>query len=1388
MRLLAKLRKSLSKPGKGTKSRQLSPWDLGSLESRYMLAGDAAVVLEDFEEPIDVDPAAHTAPLISDSTIEDSPTGDIRPVTLVFVDARVEDLGAIKDDLFDRAEMILVDANEDGLKVISNTLARRADVRSLHLVGHGAEGSLQLGRQFITAESLRDQAALVSVWRNSLSESADILLYGCETGRGSLGTELLRTLSRLSGADVAASIDRSGALLQGGNWDLEKGMGSIEQSVVFSPAFQERYRHTLPITIRAAGATGQENMSLLIDGAVVQSWSNIGGNYNEAVYQSFTYNGASGISADRIRVAFTNDLFVAGSIDRNLRVDAIVVDGQTFQSEATSVFSTGTWTPGGIVPGFWESEFLHGNGYFQYGTNPGQGSLISISAAGSTGQEAMQLLIDGNVVQTWNNVGGNPNTRDFQTFTYQASSQVDPSRIRIAFTNDLFDPGNGIDRNLVVDRITVGNTVLETEAPTVFSTGAWNPVANAITPGFLETEQLSANGYFQYGVASGGSQIRIFASGSTGQEQMQLLIDGNVVQTWSNVSTALETYTYQASDQVNPRQVRVAFTNDLFVPGTDRNLNVDRIEIGGIPFETEAPSVFSTGTYGVDRIEIGYPQNETLHVNGYFQYDALGANPGVIRLDQSAISVNETAGTVTLTVLRTQASDGVVSVDYRTIADTAIAGTDYQSRQGTLIFERGQTSATVVVPIQDDSLVEGNETFAFTIDNVTGGASLSVPRTAIVTIVDDEVLLPNFANFSNTSSLRLNADAVRNGNELRLTPAELSKKGSAYFATAIPISSNTSFQTDFGFRVDGGQGTSGADGFTFIVQNSPAGLNAIAAEDGQTLGARGITNSLIIEFDSFQNAGDISDNHISVVLNGQTIPIVERSSAIDLNGGQNLHAWVDYNGLVDRLAVYLSNTNTKPATPVLTANVDLAGLVGNQAYVGFTGATGGAWNNHQILDWRMSLAVPTIVEPGPGVNLLKESIATGLNLPTSVDFSPDGRNLYIAEQSGIVYVVRDGQRQATPFIDIRNQVNGTRDRGLLDIAVHPDFANNPYVYLLFTYDPPEVYQNAAHPLAGPDRNGNRAGRLIRVTANAATNYTTAVAGSEVVLLGTNSTWNNFNGFVNSTTNFSEPPAGILPDGTNVRDFIATDSESHTIGSVEFAADGSLFVSIGDGTSYNQVDPRTVRVQDIDNLSGKILRIDPLTGQGLPSNPFYNGDAGANRSKVYQYGLRNPFRIAVDPATGKLFVGDVGWTRWEEINSAGPGANFGWPYYEGGSGNSLRTPGYEALPQAIAFYASGQVVQPSLLALSHSGDGINAIVLGAVYQGTTYPTEFRGDLFFNDLGQGIVRNVSFDATGNISSVTTFTTGATNVVQIVQGRDGNLYFVDIDDGTIGRWVFV
>ncbi|NJR70548.1 MAG: hypothetical protein HC771_19370 [Synechococcales cyanobacterium CRU_2_2] len=740
------------------------------------------------------------------------------------------------------------------------------------------------------------------------------------------------------------------------------------------------------------------------------------------------------------------------------------------------------------------------------------------------------------------------------------------------------------------------------------------------------------------------------------------------------------------------------------------------------------------------------------------------------------------------------------------------------------------------IALLNDTLVEGSEAFGFAIDNVTGGATLLAPRTAQVTLRDDEsVFTYGNSNYRLTSGAKTWAEAQAEavslgGNLISVNDSDEQTWLQQTFGTIETLWTGLTDQAQEGqFQWISGQAVT----YTNWAPGQPDDYQPAGGEDYGTLNFRetqrwndangrsryrgiieipsnepvvGTGNGLKAEYfdnkdftspkltrtDSTVNfdwkggtpSTRIGADTFSVRWSGQVQPLYSETYTFQTTSDDGVRLWVNDQLIINKFV----NQGTTSHNGTITLNAGQRYDI-RLDYFENTGSASAklAWSSaSQTLGIIPESQLYSAPVQNPNPELVSEAIVSNLFLPTAIDWTPNASKLFVAEKGGVVKVYENGALLETPFIDISAQVNSARDRGLLDIAVHPDFATNPYIYLLFTYDPPEVFNHLTDVLAQPDGNGNRAGRLVRVTADAATNFTTAVPGSEVVLLGNNSTWNNFNGFANSTFNFDERPAGILPDGTNLIDFLAADSESHTIGSVEFGPDGSLYVSNGDGTSYNRVDPRTVRVQDIDNLSGKILRINPITGQGLIDNPFYNGNGDANRSKVYQYGLRNPFRIAVDETDGQVFVGDVGWTQWEEINSAPAGANFGWPYYEGGSGTALQTVDYRNLPAAQAFYASGQTTRPSVLAFNHS-TGINAIVMGDIYNGDSLPSEYKGDLFFNDLGQGIVRNVSFDAAGNVTSVQEFTRGANVVVQIAEGPDGNLYYVDLDDGLVGRWKF-
>lgn len=676
-----------------------------------------------------------------------------------------------------------------------------------------------------------------------------------------------------------------------------------------------------------------------------------------------------------------------------------------------------------------------------------------------------------------------------------------------------------------------------------------------------------------------------------------------------------------------------------------------------------------------------------------------------ITLGSPSMTVNEGSKNVTVTVLRNGDLSGTSSVKYATIQNTATKGVDYGSEgiesAGILTFAPGQSSTQVSIPINDDSLIESDETFGFVIDQAQG-ATLGLQRTLSITIQDND----------------------RSG--IDITPPVINEGDGT--ATVTVTRGNATGAASLDYKTADGTAKAGSD-----YQTVSGTLNFAAGQTSKTI----------------------------------AIPIIN----------------------------------------------DTVGEANETFTLKFSNAVG-----VQLTTQETTL---TIIDNDSG-NFALDKVASGLIQPTAFDWTPDGNSLFVAQKNGVVRVVKNGTLLSTAFTNISGEVNDTRDRGLLGIAVHPDFGKSPngnnYVYLLYTYDPPETSLNNSNnnpnsTLDDPDQNGNRTARLSRFTADPNTNYTTAIAGSEVVLLGTNGTWGNISHPDGNSTNVSlgYAPSGILNRDTgkpftslqdylnnldkvqNIQNFIANDSESHSIGSVRFGTDGSLFVSVGDGTSYNGIDPRAIRVQDVNNLSGKILRIDAITGQGLSSNPFYDGDVNSNSSKVYSLGLRNPFRFTIDKNTNTPVVGDVGFVTWEEVNVAKPGSNFGWPFYEGGldaNGNttSLKQPGYSNLDAAKAFYSSGKAVTAPVYTYKHTGS--NSIVLGDFYTGNTFPSIYQGALFVGDFSQGTIDALTFDSQGKFVSVKRFAsqTDRPNLgvtAQITTGPDGNLYYANLTGGEIDRF---
>lgn len=387
-----------------------------------------------------------------------------------------------------------------------------------------------------------------------------------------------------------------------------------------------------------------------------------------------------------------------------------------------------------------------------------------------------------------------------------------------------------------------------------------------------------------------------------------------------------------------------------------------------------------------------------------------------------------------------------------------------------------------------------------------------------------------------------------------------------------------------------------------------------------------------------------------------------------------------------------------------------------------------------------------------------QTIWSGFTQITAVRFAPDGR-VFVAEKAGVIKAF-DNIADTTPTVvaNFTDRVWSYHDHGMLGLAVDPQFPTRPYIYVLYSL------------------RGVPGGHLSRLTINPATNQMT---GAELILI--------------------EDWAQVYP--------------SHSIGDLHFGPDGALYATAGDGANFwfadwGQNEPNdpdgqggidapdpvneggALRSQDIRTMSdplglnGTLIRIDPDTGEAKSDNPLSGGNPADDR--VIAYGLRNPFRFTIHPTTNDIWIGDVGWNDWEEINRVPypfttPIRNFGWPAYEGVD----RQGAYDSanLPLLETLYAENSAVSPYY---SYQHNGGASITAASFYVSGDYPAQYQGALFFADYTMGKIWVMYPDANGlpNTSNIQTFIASGAAVVDLQRGPGGDLYYADIVTNQVRR----
>lgn len=369
-------------------------------------------------------------------------------------------------------------------------------------------------------------------------------------------------------------------------------------------------------------------------------------------------------------------------------------------------------------------------------------------------------------------------------------------------------------------------------------------------------------------------------------------------------------------------------------------------------------------------------------------------------------------------------------------------------------------------------------------------------------------------------------------------------------------------------------------------------------------------------------------------------------------------------------------------------------------------------------------------------NIELTRFAEGLNSPVSVAHAGDDR-LFAAELLGRIRVIEaDGTVLSTPFLDIEARVNDREpEQGLLGLAFHPNYAANGYFFVNYTV---EVNEEPT------DRT-----RISRFTVTDDPNL--ADANSEVVIMEFEQWTDNHNG-----------------------------------GDIAFGSDGYLYIASGDGggggdTENNSQNPSTplgaiLRI-DVDMRDGAQNRPDcdlsATRNYSIPStNAYVDGVGGAGCDEIFAMGLRNPWRMSFDRATGDLWIGDVGQYGREEINriqNGQAGWNLGWRCYEGN----------------LEYNTNGCADRDEYVfpVYDYGRDDGCSVTGGYVYRGTQNPSLW-GTYFFSDFCNPEIRALSFVADTYTHAVVHDGSYIYNIAAFGEDVHGELYVVSTGEGALYR----
>lgn len=990
---------------------------------------------------------------------------------------------------------------------------------------------------------------------------------------------------------------------------------------------------------------------------------------------------------------------------------------------------------------------------------------IEIRAAGSEGDETMALQIDGRTVQTWTQIGGNAGTGAFNSFVFQNSGPLTLDRIRVALTNDLSLP-DGTDRNLRVDWIRVDGVTIETEGPTVFSTGTWLP-ADGVQPGFRQSEFLHTDGYFQYG----GSPRALNAThgiSSIDSNWRNLPVPGNLANPVVFAGAA-------SSNDDQPGTVilsrtaagltRARFREWNYLDGIHGSEQIDWFAIEPGRYQTLDGSLWEVGRVTISQTQSWIPRNFA----GFFpeaprvfatRQTSTNFSPSQVRLknvtsggfelslfgEESLSPSSIAAETIGYLAVYSPLGSGIVgmgtaAVDY-SLNSESIGSQFSLSANGIryrLQEEQSRDNETDHTPELLASLRLGDTNLG------SGGLAqiqtfLQSDTAEVRSVRIRPVIAAEFGKQQIDSTWsRLTVDSPLDSVVMTSPPSQRdTQPGLVAVRNVVPGSFEVRFRE-----------------WNYLDQtHEPEWIDWIALQPGRyqtgdgsiwevgTVSAKGqyiwtsrqfsLPFAAVPQLFLTSQTSDAGQPAVirarNITAQGFELALCEEQSQITTAHGRETIGYLALVGAagsgvvsigsaavpyllesswVDHNLTALSNNVKIKLEEEQSGDVEVQHSLEkvNALRLGsLVFAQAVSFVGGDVFALRLEKGLPAIQLP-TGFVLERLAPEDDLSDAVALELAPDGRQ-FVADEGGRVWVIKNGRKLATPLIDLSGEVLDldSDEGGLSGFVLDPKFATNRRFYLMYTVS----------------ENGSSFGRVVRYSLKN-NQPDEADLASRRVLLGNSA-------------------ADGLEKGT-----------FHNTGDLEFGTDGTLLLSWGDTANNDPGDARLLLAQNLNRLAGKILRINPDNGRGYSSNPFYTGNANDNASKVWAYGLRNGFRFEVHSDTGAsspgagrpglIYVGEVGRFLFDELNICRGGENFGWPYFEA---NTPYLPG-----------GNGLTVVSPLVTLAHPES--RAVIGGAFYQGTTWPEEFRGRFFVADFVEGWIRMATPDANHTALNMSNFATG-------------------------------